>query len=402
MRLISSLAFIAVLTGPIYAQVPSYLPAAGLVGWWPFNGNADDESGNGFDGAVNGATLTTDRNAVPNAAFSFDGVNDDIITQLTTIGGNSHTISCWVRTTTSQTDEIGLVISRTTWNVSTGLYLFDNIQYLYSVADCSNFNYAVLQLDSLNDGIWHHYVGAYDGSIMRIYLDGVLVATAEPAVQQCISGAFTFGNDDLVPNRWFQGQLDDIGIWDRALTEEEIATVFVAGDAPCISSVPVSLSGLATSYSLVDAPSTLVGGPAGGVFIGPGVTGNTFDPFAAGVGVHSITYTYVDNNNCINTVGQCTEVVLNVGVDGSNMSSNAGVRVYPNPNRGQFTVELDLTGLVGLQVYDARGSLVHNEIFSASGLRTQRILDLSILPQGSYTLRVQHDGSFVNQTVVVE
>jgi hypothetical protein len=42
------------------AQVPSYVPSNGLVGWWPFNGNANDETGNGNNGTVNGATLTTD------------------------------------------------------------------------------------------------------------------------------------------------------------------------------------------------------------------------------------------------------------------------------------------------------------------------------------------------------
>ena len=43
------------------AQVPSYVPTSGLVGWWPFNGNANDESGNGNNGSIFGASLTTDR-----------------------------------------------------------------------------------------------------------------------------------------------------------------------------------------------------------------------------------------------------------------------------------------------------------------------------------------------------
>jgi hypothetical protein len=48
---------------PTIAQnVPAYVPTNGLVGWWPFNGNANDESGNGNHGTVNGATLTADRN----------------------------------------------------------------------------------------------------------------------------------------------------------------------------------------------------------------------------------------------------------------------------------------------------------------------------------------------------
>ena len=50
----------------------------GLVGWWKFSGDATDSSGNGNDGTVNGATLTTDRHGQANRAYSFDGVNDYI------------------------------------------------------------------------------------------------------------------------------------------------------------------------------------------------------------------------------------------------------------------------------------------------------------------------------------
>ena len=59
-------------------NIPSYVPTNGLVGYWPFNGNANDESGNGNNGTVNGATLTTDRFGVISKAYSFDGVDDQI------------------------------------------------------------------------------------------------------------------------------------------------------------------------------------------------------------------------------------------------------------------------------------------------------------------------------------
>ena len=49
------------------------IPTNGLVGYWPFNGNANDESGNGHNGTVNGATLTSDRFGRCNAAYYFDG-----------------------------------------------------------------------------------------------------------------------------------------------------------------------------------------------------------------------------------------------------------------------------------------------------------------------------------------
>jgi len=50
----------------------------GLVAYYPFNGNVNDESGNGNNGIVYGATLTNDRLGNPNSAYSFDGINDYI------------------------------------------------------------------------------------------------------------------------------------------------------------------------------------------------------------------------------------------------------------------------------------------------------------------------------------
>ncbi len=81
------------------AQIPTYVPTSGLVGWWPFNGNANDESGNGNNGTVNGATLTTDRFGVANKAYSFDGTNSNIvIADNTLLRPTNITISVWVKT----------------------------------------------------------------------------------------------------------------------------------------------------------------------------------------------------------------------------------------------------------------------------------------------------------------
>ena len=66
------------LSSNAFSQIPNYVPSNGLIGYWPFNGNANDESGTGNDGTVNGATLTADRFGNANAAYDFDGVNDNI------------------------------------------------------------------------------------------------------------------------------------------------------------------------------------------------------------------------------------------------------------------------------------------------------------------------------------
>jgi len=76
---IKFLLFTALFTSNVFSQVPNYVPTNGLVGWWPFNGNANDESGNGNNGIVNGATLASDRFGNANMAYSFDGINDLIL-----------------------------------------------------------------------------------------------------------------------------------------------------------------------------------------------------------------------------------------------------------------------------------------------------------------------------------
>ncbi len=66
----------------------------------------------------------------------------------------------------------------------------------------------------------------------------------------------------------------------------------------------VNFSGLASSYCTTSPPVTLTGSPVGGTFSGPGMTGNSFDPAAAGTGTHSITYSYTDGNGCSNSISQ--------------------------------------------------------------------------------------------------
>ena len=86
------------IVSPIMAQnIPSYVPKDGLVGWWPFNGNANDESGNGNDGIVHGASLTNDRHGNSNKAYNFNGAGNfiDFISNKSFNILNDITISCW-------------------------------------------------------------------------------------------------------------------------------------------------------------------------------------------------------------------------------------------------------------------------------------------------------------------
>ena len=79
--------------GRLGTKLPSYLPLNGLVGYWPFNGGAIDESGNGNHGTVNGATLDTNRFGDLEKAYYFDGLDDDIV-----VANSSSLSSCYYLT----------------------------------------------------------------------------------------------------------------------------------------------------------------------------------------------------------------------------------------------------------------------------------------------------------------
>jgi hypothetical protein len=77
--------------------LPTYVPQTGLLGWWPFNGNANDESGNNNNCTINGASPTTDRFNDLDRAYNFDGVNDYLIasTHNLPLSNNTVSISAW-------------------------------------------------------------------------------------------------------------------------------------------------------------------------------------------------------------------------------------------------------------------------------------------------------------------
>ena len=73
----------------------------GLLAYYPFNGNANDESGNGHHGVVNGATLTNDRGGIASKAYSFDGSNDYMNMGQVLFPNNAFTVGLWVNATSS-------------------------------------------------------------------------------------------------------------------------------------------------------------------------------------------------------------------------------------------------------------------------------------------------------------
>jgi len=223
-----------------FSQIPNYVPSNGLVGWWPFNGNANDESGNGNNGTVNGATLTTDRNGQANNAFSFDGVDDFIQTPNNALAG-SFTISGWYKMPTYNINSLGANdfiffcnhsgINDNNRNVLVGYRNF-GLEYGHSTFIQNNSS-NMTGYYGLNDipiaNVWHHIVFIFDNGVsVKMYLDNNLVYSNISVISNSSlpSLPFFFGVGIATQFNFFQGQLDDFGAWNRALTECEIQDLY--------------------------------------------------------------------------------------------------------------------------------------------------------------------------------
>lgn len=130
------------------------------------------------------------------------------------------------------------------------------------------------------------------------------------------------------------------------------------------------------------------GTPTGGTYIGGGVSGNSFYPNQATQGTHIIIYNYTGPNGCSNTAKDTLKVNACVGIE--ELVDNIGLNVYPNPNTGIFTLELnsssDIDGNISVMSID--GKLVYSDIIFGNGLITKSI-NISDLANGIYYLRLE-------------
>ena len=221
------------------AQVPSYVPTNGLVGYWPFNGNANDASGNGNDGTVNEAVLTADRFGSLNSAFSFDGINDFIQTPNQTLTG-SVSFSGWYKMSnfTLPANDIFFVSNQsTTTNIYSANIAFGFRSYQGEFGHSTSVQspsmglvgyYATDNLPEAN--IWHHITCVFEnGSYLKMFIDGILFYDNTNSVVTNLSQAslpLLFGGAGISSIYYYLGDLDDIGIWNRALTADEVLALY--------------------------------------------------------------------------------------------------------------------------------------------------------------------------------
>lgn len=209
-----------VLHPAIFAQIPT----DGLVAFYPFNGNANDESGQNNNGIVHGATLTTDRCGENNKAYYFNGIDEYIevpynfsLTEVTVCG--------WIKA--DQIPQEGAIIFKTSeyFSDTWGLYLRDDLHIL---EDINDHNLQIYHTTITSD--WHFFTAVLtDELVNKLYVDGVLVGTGQLSLDDWASyqGQLYIGQRGTSSwNGFFSGKIDDIRIYDRALSLYEIRQLY--------------------------------------------------------------------------------------------------------------------------------------------------------------------------------
>jgi surface protein len=198
----------------------------GLVAWYPFDGNASDMSSNGNHGTVNGATLGTDRHGQTGMAYDFDGVNDKIIVNGTWPSGNSsRSVSVWYKAPSHNgnifTFGNGLLQKA---RFSVGLN-FNNIHG--SLGFIGQGSDQIFSVNGLYDS-WNMILLTYDGLLGNLYLNGgILSESFNYILETNGSMPLIIGSNSLNRNdEFFLGSIDQVHIYDRALSAFEVQTLY--------------------------------------------------------------------------------------------------------------------------------------------------------------------------------
>jgi hypothetical protein len=200
-----------------FTQVPNYVPTNNLKGWWPFNGNANDASGNGNNGTPNGTSLTADRNGITNSAYNFDGVNDKI-----GLGNffnyTTFTISLWVK----PGNQNGHAVIIDNNHSGSNNWVFQTISNFSN----NGYNFQNSNLVLLSTSNWNHVILSYSLGFVRVYLNSSLVSETQMSLNYNSTPSLFLGYWQVDNARFWKGDMDDIGIWNRALTQTEITALY--------------------------------------------------------------------------------------------------------------------------------------------------------------------------------
>jgi len=201
----------------------------GLVAHYEFENNANDSSGNGYHGTENGE-VSYSFGIIGNSA-KFDGVNDYIDLKTVIESKNNLSISVWVNYTSS--DGWNDILAGT---CGSPLLAFRNNEISWG-GQCNNpmdSFFAKLDIDNK----WHHIVGTYDGKLLQLYWDASVLIYKEATGDFKTDQSVAIGKAiNAYKDEYYQGSIDDLRIYNRALTQPEISALYFLGSGQIVNNI---------------------------------------------------------------------------------------------------------------------------------------------------------------------
>jgi hypothetical protein len=279
-----------VISQVLFAQIPSYVPVAGLQCYYPFNGNGNDAGSLNNHLTNNGAVLTTDRFGNTDAAYNFNGSSQYLIRNTPSFTFNpssTFTVSLWHNRNTSSV--VGIPIMHASNAAGNFIWIFQtgatNMQFGTNKQQAA----WIWAQSTSTTNAWTHIVLVYNAGAMTLYKDNVAVATATFTHTGVTSTTLPLYVGRGIGGSYFNGKIDDIGIWNRCLSACEVNDLYTASNSLTTVSAGPDL------YACNGGSVTLTGTGASTYLWAPNVNnGSTFTP--------SINQTYTltgfDANGC--------------------------------------------------------------------------------------------------------
>lgn len=177
-----------------------------------------------------------------------DGVDDYVETNFNADNFSLLSVSGWIKATNPQLD-YNVIISNHYRNDTAPYFQFvcridNNGKLQYRIGNSSSSIFNVISTTTIRDNSWHHFVGTYNGSTLKIYIDGVLENTASAngnlyttGNKTSIGGVIDVTSGSEIINNNFLGNIDELSIYNVALTQSDVTTIWNNGVPSDISSI---------------------------------------------------------------------------------------------------------------------------------------------------------------------
>lgn len=379
------------------------IPTTNLQGYFPFNGNANDQSLNSNNGIVNGPTLTMDRFGNTSSAYSFDGQNDWInigdAPSVRINNSSSSSVSLWFNGNSSSApyqnllryddldnsdnDEINLrnIFMLRTQNLDGDSDV--DIEFTFGgVAPNLDLQTSVYSSDDYQLNEWHHVVAIKDfvKDSVFIYMNGQQVlaekdisnGTWETTNQYMMMGRY----QNSVTSEFFSGSIDDVRIYDDVLTKCEIWALYKEGTTGGFD-LGITQSGNILSSNENNASYQWIN-----CTTNTSITGETNQSFT---GTTNVPYAVVLNSEMCPDTSDCFTITGDhIGLN-DQLSENL-FNVYPNPIENSFSIDLGVDYQnIQIIVTDVTGKIILSETHNNGHFFTFQLKE----PAGIYMLSVQ-------------